>query len=88
MKPIEFAVLDVETTGFSKKLDRIVEIAIIRINSSGEFIRQYETLVNPQRDVGASAIHRISASDVVNAPIFEDIRYSVLEMLNNSVIVS
>lgn len=88
MKSIEFAVVDVETTGFSHRNDRIVEIAIVRINEKGEVIRQYETLVNPQRDIGASAIHKITASDVINAPTFTDIKDSVIEMLNNAVIIS
>ena len=88
MKLIEFAVVDLETTGFSHRSDRIVEIAIVRTNERGEIIGKYETLVNPQRDVGASAIHKITATDVINAPAFADIKDSVIEMLNNSVIIS
>jgi len=88
MKLIEFAVVDLETTGFSHRCDRIVEIAIVRTNERGETIAKYETLVNPHRDVGASAIHKITATDVINAPTFADIKDSVIEMLNNSVIIS
>ena len=30
-------------------------------------------LVNPQRDVGASKIHAITARDVAKAPTFDDV---------------
>ena len=50
-----FAVVDLETTGFSPLVgDRIVEVAIIRVAPSGEWTDEYVTLVNPKRDVGAS----------------------------------
>ena len=85
---MEFSVIDVETTGFSKRNDRIIEIAIIRINDSGQIIRTYESLINPMRDVGPSHIHGITASDVLNAPTFADLSNTVLDFLNGSVIVS
>lgn len=88
MKSIEFAVVDVETTGFSRRNDRIVEIAIIRINQMGEITRQYETLINPLRDVGASGIHKITATDLIEAPTFQEVKSSILNMINNAVVVS
>jgi len=58
----EFAIVDVETTGlFPRMGDRIVEIAAIRATAKGEVLHEYATLVNPNRDVGPTHIHGISA---------------------------
>lgn len=45
------AVIDVETTGKNRyRHDRIVEIAALVINSDGEILREFISLVNPERD--------------------------------------
>lgn len=76
------AVIDVETTGLSPwRNDRVLEIAIVVISTSGEVQQEYDTLVNPDRDVGPSRIHRIAASDIAHAPKFEDIAGDVLSIL-------
>ena len=68
------AVVDVETTGLSPwRHDRIVEIAIVLVSPDGEIHAEYETLVNPKRDLGPTRIHQISASDVLRAPSFTDV---------------
>jgi DNA polymerase-3 subunit epsilon len=88
-EPFEFAVLDVETTGFSTRLhDRIVEVGIIRVDSRNNIIREYGTLINPQRDIGATHIHGIRASDVCDAPLFEEVVGDVQEMIQGAIIVA
>ena len=55
---IEFAVIDVETTGlFPGRLDRVVEVAVVRATGDGEILDEFETLVNPGRDLGPSSLH-------------------------------
>lgn len=76
------AVLDVETTGLSPwRNDRILEIAIVVISPDGVVHHEYDTLVNPDRDIGPSRIHQISAEDVLRAPTFEAIAGDVLDIL-------
>src|SRR3990170_8268659 len=71
---VEFAVVDVETTGlYPGGHDRILEISIVRTRWTGEVLDEYVTLVNPQRDVGPTSIHGITARDVVSAPPFEEV---------------
>ena len=43
----DFVVFDIETTGFSKINDKIIEIGAVKI-SKGEVIDTYSTFVNPQ----------------------------------------
>ncbi len=89
MANVDFAVIDVETTGFSPaKHDRVIEIAIIRVDGKGRTIDEYSTLVNPKRDVGPTHVHGISASDLVQAPEFIDIAGDVLERLSGAVLTA
>ncbi len=82
----QFSVVDVETTGlFPERNDRIIEIAVVRVNSTGDVIDQYTTLVNPNRDLGPTPIHGITGRDVRNAPAFGEIAGDVLLRLGGAV---
>lgn len=83
-----FAVVDIETTGFSpKRGDKIVEIAIVTTDVQGNIVDKYETLVNPNREVSATHIHKITADMVKNAPYIEDVMEDIIYHLNNKTIV-
>jgi DNA polymerase-3 subunit epsilon len=84
----EFAVVDIETTGlFPQMNDRIIEIAAIRVDARGTPLDEYATLVNPNRDLGPTYIHGITAKEVENAPNFEEIAGDILGKLAGSVLV-
>lgn len=79
------AIFDLETTGLNITTDRIVEIAIIRVEADGsesEFLRR----VNPGMPIPAevSAIHGIFDEDIADAPSFEEIADEVVEFIGNS----
>jgi DNA polymerase III subunit epsilon len=83
-----YSVLDLETTGFSpKRGDKIVEIGIVTIDDHGTVIDQFETLVNPLRDVGPTHIHGITAEMVSHAPHSKEVEDQLLTILSGSVIV-
>lgn len=64
-----FSVLDTETTGlFPGGHDRIAEIAIVRMNRHGEVLDRWETLINPERDLGKQSLHGIQSRDLLSAP--------------------
>jgi len=82
-----FAVVDVETTGFSPlRGDRIVEVAVVRL--FGDSTEEYVTLVNPLRDVGPVHIHGLTAADVSEAPMFTEIVGDLLGVLEGAVMVA
>jgi DNA polymerase-3 subunit epsilon len=84
-----FAVVAVETTGlFAKRADRILEIAVLRVDATGRTLDEYATLVDPQRDVGPTSIHGIAASDVVSAPRFDEIAGDVAQRLSDAILVA
>ena len=83
-----FAVLDVETTGlWPQRHDRIVEIAILRLDDACRAGDEWVTLVNPNRDLGPTSIHGITGHDVVDAPTFAEIAGDVVDHLADAVVV-
>jgi DNA polymerase-3 subunit epsilon len=89
MKKLEYAIVDIETTGGNARGSRITEIAIV-IHDGKKVIDRWETLVNPQKEIPLSifALTGIDNNLVRNAPIFDDISEKVLEMLTDRVFVA
>jgi DNA polymerase-3 subunit epsilon len=84
-----YAVVSIETTGLSPaKGDRIVEIAIARVDARGRIEDEYATLVNPGRDVGPILVHGISTTEVLDAPTFEEIAGELLARMDGAVVVA
>jgi DNA polymerase-3 subunit epsilon len=83
---LEYVAFDVETTGFNKN-DRIVEIGFVAFKN-GQLLEEWSTLLNPQRDVGKSNIHGITASMVSTAPLFEEIVNDIFRIINGRVLVA
>lgn len=85
----EFCVIDVETTGFSPRLgDRVIEVAAVRLLGDGTVLDEWSTLVNPERDIGATHIHGITAGEVLDAPQFGQVAGDLLERLDGAVFVA
>lgn len=68
-----FAIVDVETTGLSPRQNRIVELAVVRVDSEGNVVDEWSTRFNPEGPVGATHIHGITEADVAGAPLFRDV---------------
>lgn len=83
------AVLDFETTGlFAAANDRAVEVGIVLLNSDFEIEGEFETLINPLRDVGASKIHKIESRWLLDAPTFPEILPELSRILHQRVLVA
>lgn len=86
---MEFAVIDLETTGLDKfGNDRIVEIAIVIADHKGVIRHSYSTLINPERDLGPTHIHKITGEMIKRAPTFSEVAASIALLLNGRVIVA
>ena len=82
-----YAVIDTETTGFGRH-DRVIEVAVVVLDSRTlKPIDEFDTLVNPQRDVGRTDIHGITASMVRSAPTFEEVINGLSARLHGAVMV-
>lgn len=85
----KFAVVDVETTGFSFNThDRIIEIGVVLLSSDLRPEQHWETLLNPNRDLGPTRVHGIRARDVLDAPEFGDIASELATLLEGRILVA
>lgn len=85
--PPGFAVVDVETTGLRWKADRIIEIAVVRLDTTGQVLSEYVTLVDPERHPGATHIHGLTADDLQGAPKFVEVLQDLVHYLDGAVLV-
>ena len=67
------AIVDTETTGLYPGGDRVVEVAVVRMDPGAKPFLVLDTLLNPERPVSATEIHGITDEDVADAPTFSDI---------------
>ena len=83
-----FAVIDFKTTGLSPaKHARVIGVAVVHVDENGRVEGQWETLINPGRDLRWQDIHRIRASDIMHAPAFAQIAPQLIELLAGRVLV-
>lgn len=88
-KPNHFAVVDVETTGLNPyRSDRIVEVAVVLMIPGTGIVREFVTLVNPERDMGPTRIHGLTAGDVINAPRFSQIAAELADFVRGAVAIA
>jgi DNA polymerase-3 subunit epsilon len=79
------AFFDLETTGTDPLRDKIVEIALVRIDPSGE--REGTTRrINPGRPIPAeaTAVHGIRDEDVADAPSFPQVARGLLDIFKDA----
>ena len=86
-KPLAF--FDLEATGTNVGSDRIVEIAIIKLNPDGSVVykpdlkKESRFLINPEMPIPpeVSEIHGIYDEDVADKPTFADVAESLFKFL-------
>jgi DNA polymerase-3 subunit epsilon len=80
-RPLAF--FDLETTGLNPRVDRIVELAIVRVTPDGEVMERARRF-NPGVPIPpeASAVHGITDADVAGEPAFPQTAKSLLELLD------
>lgn len=88
-RPLVF--FDLETTGTKVGVDRIVEMAMIKVNPDGTVVKKPEQpgkahriLVNPEMPIPieSSLVHGVYDEDVANAPTFGRIAPGLLKWLH------
>lgn len=82
-----FVAVDVETTGVYDS-DRIVEVAAVTVSADGTVVDEWDSLVNPGRDVGPTHIHGLTASMVSAAPCFEEVAEALAARVHGGVLVA
>lgn len=86
---MEYAIVDIETTGSYAGGNSITEIAIL-IHNGKHILEKYQTLVNPKSPIPyhIQVLTGIDNEMVADAPSFRDIAPKVLELLNKRIFVA
>lgn len=87
---MSMVVLDTETTGLSRKRDRVVEVAACRIDpSDGAVLDEFHRYVNPGIRVpdGAVKVHGLTNEFLADKPFFKDIAQELTSFIEGSTIV-
>lgn len=85
---MNYAILDIETTGGSPKHEKITEIAIL-IHNGREVTDEFSTLINPEKTIPyfITGLTGITNEMVADAPRFYEVARKIVEITENCVIV-
>lgn len=91
-KPLDqatFSVVDVETTGLSANKNRIIEIALVKIENL-KITDKLHYLVNPQTYIPPfiTSLTGIDNDDVIGAPVFSDIVEEIISFIDNTILTA
>lgn len=86
---VTFVAFDTETTGFSPRNDRIIEIGAVKFRGD-KVIAEKSWLVHPGRRIPpwATDVHGITNEDVASQPSFKEVYPEFLEFARGSVLMA
>lgn len=84
-----YTIVDLETTGFSPKNDRIIEIGALKVRNN-KIVDKYSILINPCRHIPKKVTELTSIDDnmVKNSPRIENVLPIFLDFIGNDIIVA
>ncbi|MGH3117303.1 MAG: TerD family protein [Streptomyces sp.] len=85
---LDWALVDVETSGLVPRQHRVLSIAVVTVGPDGEQTGEFSTLVNPGCDPGPVHIHGLTADQLRGAPTFEQVAGRIGAMLQDRVMVA
>lgn len=82
--PVDFIVLDFETTGLSPIVDEIIQIGAL-LYIDGKPVKRFEQNINPNRKIPEKIIRLtgIKQEDVENAPLIPDVLPRLLDFIKH-----
>jgi Rad3-related DNA helicase/DNA polymerase III epsilon subunit-like protein len=84
-----YVAIDVETTGLDPETDRITEIGAVRFREDGRVLDEYESLVNPGREIPQfiEQLTGVTNAAVKAAPSLDEIAGVITKFVGESVLV-
>lgn len=85
-----YAIVDVETTGFSPREDRVVEVACVVVDAGFREVASFSSLVDPGRPIPAhaTAVHGIRDRDVAASPTLAALRPRLRALTAGAIVVA
>jgi len=89
LEKASFSVVDVETTGLSPNKNRIIEIALVKIENL-KITDKLNYLINPQSYIPPfiTSLTGIDNDDVIGAPIFSNVVDEIISFTNNTILTA
>lgn len=86
---MNYAIVDIETTGGHAAANGITEISVF-VHDGERVIKHFETLINPQQRIPAfiTSLTGIDNAMVAEAPMFDEIADVLFEILNENIFVA
>lgn len=84
-----YCVLDLETTGFSFRTEKITEVGIMKIKN-GEILDEFSCFVNPEKPIPERVVEVTNITDdmVKDAETIDKVMPKILEFVGDSVLVA
>ncbi len=84
-----YVVFDIETTGFSPVVDKIIEIGAVRVEA-GKIVDRFSTFVNPKTPIPfrIEQLTHINDSMVLDAPVIETVLPEFMKFCEGAVMVA
>ena len=83
-----WVVVDVETSGFRPGQARVLSIAALAIDSTGNVEHSVVSLLNPGVDPGPTHVHGLTAEMLEDQPRFGDIAHDIAELMHGRTMVA
>lgn len=86
-----FAVVDLETSGFSMRRHRILQIGLVVVDADGTVHDEWSSLVKlrwPLQRVGPTDVHHISRATLRGAPALDDVLRQLGRRLDGAVLTA
>ena len=89
LEKASFSVVDVETTGLSANKNRIIEIALVKIENL-KITDKLHYLINPQTYIPPfiTSLTGINNDDVIGAPIFSEVVDEIISFTDNTILTA
>ncbi|MFD0692452.1 exonuclease domain-containing protein [Actinomadura fibrosa] len=84
----DWALVDVETSGFRPSEHRVLSIALLAINADGQVAGQFSSLLNPGCDPGPVHIHGLSRERLTGSPRFDQVAPQLAALLRGRVMIA
>jgi len=87
--PSAYAVVDVETNGCRADADRVIEVAVVRVERR-RIVDRWRTLLRPDRPIPRwiTRLTGISEDDVADAPAFDEVAGELVRRMRGAVFVA
>jgi DNA polymerase-3 subunit epsilon len=83
-----WVVVDVETSGMTPAVDRVLSVAAVVIDDDGEVVEEFTTLLNPGVDPGPVHVHGLTPALLAGKPRFPDVAAELDRVLDGRTVVA